>query len=84
MMVFSFFFIQEKQLFVAKNITLKLMGVIAVHFQFWFQFHRHNNTLTRHPPPTSPPPALSCCADWSGGELSVSVFCGLGMVSLAC
>lgn len=51
MMVFSFLFIQEKLLFVAKNVTIKVMGVIAVQFQFWFQSNRHNKTQTSPPPP---------------------------------
>lgn len=59
MVVFSFFFfIQEKTLFVAKNVTIKVMGVIAVQFQFWFQFNRHNKTQTRPPPTSSPCPAV--------------------------
>lgn len=59
----------RKTLFDAKNVTIKVMGVIAVQFQFWFQFDRHNKTQTC-------PPASSLCpavAGWSG-ELSVIVF----------
>lgn len=67
---FSFFlllFIQEKCLF-AKNVIRKVMGVIAVQFQFWFQFDRHNKTQTCRPPPsTFHLQPLSCCADWAVG-----------------
>lgn len=72
MVVFFFFFflllfIQEKCLF-AKNVIRKVMGVIAVQFQFWFQFDRHNKTQTCRPPPsTFHLQPLSCCADWAVG-----------------
>lgn len=46
------------------------MGVIAVQFQFGFQFNRHNKTQTLPNPHLQ---LLSCCADWSG-ELSVIAF----------
>lgn len=34
MMVFFFVFTREDQLFVAKNVTIKVMDVIAVRYQF--------------------------------------------------
>lgn len=34
------------------------MGVIAVQFQFWFQFNRHNKTQTPPTPTSSLCPAV--------------------------
>lgn len=52
------------------------MGVIAVQFQFWFQFNRHNKTQDPPPPTSSPCPAvligrgscLSSCSRPANGQ----------------
>lgn len=60
MMVFSFFFSlhTRKLLFFAKNVTIKVMGVICCSVPVLFsQFHRHNKSQTS-PPTFSPCPAV--------------------------
>ncbi len=46
------------------------MGVIAVQFQFWFQFNRHNKTQTR-PPTSNPCPAV--LSGWGSRPSSCSL-----------
>lgn len=60
MMVFSFFLFlhTRKLLFFAKNVTIKVMGVICCSVPVLFcQFHRHNKSQTS-PPTFSPCPAV--------------------------